>query len=55
MADQIVRTSNDIGWRQFAINVVELIRWPVAFVVIVLLLRIPLTQLLDAIAAGLKG
>lgn len=48
-------TRQDIGWKQFTIGVFDLIRWPVAVVVIFFLLRTPLERLLDAIATAFRA
>ena len=45
----------DIGWKQFTISLFDLVRWPVAVVVIFFLLRTPLEKLLDAIASAFRG
>lgn len=48
-------TERDIGWKQFTIGIFDLIRWPIAVVVIFFLLRVPLERLLDAIATAFRA
>ncbi|SEN61336.1 hypothetical protein SAMN05192583_3151 [Sphingomonas gellani] len=45
----------DIGWKQFSIGLMDILRWPIAAIVIVLLLRAPLDRVLDAFATMLKS
>lgn len=47
-------TTLDFGWKKFAVSVVDLLRWPVAFLVVALLLREPISRLIDALAAAIK-
>jgi hypothetical protein len=48
-------TGRDIGWKQFTIGIFDLIRWPIAVVVIFFLLRMPLERLLDAMATAFRA
>jgi len=45
----------DIGWKQFSIGLMDILRWPIATIIIVLLLRAPLERVLDALATMLKS
>jgi hypothetical protein len=45
--------AEDIGWRQFAIRIVDLLRWPAAFLIVVFSLRGPVTSLVEALASAL--
>lgn len=47
--------TTDIGWKQFAIALVDILRWPIATIIVVLLLRAPLERVLDAFATMLKS
>jgi hypothetical protein len=37
-----MEVSNEIGWKQFAIRLIEALRWPAAFVAAIVILREPL-------------
>jgi hypothetical protein len=43
-----MEVSNEIGWKQFAIRLIEALRWPAAFVAAVVILREPLGRLIGA-------
>ncbi|HEU0066665.1 MAG TPA: hypothetical protein VFQ57_05430 [Sphingomonas sp.] len=47
--------TRDIGWKQFAISILDMIRWPAAIVIIVFILRESLEQVLLAIAGAVRG
>ena len=47
-------TTSDIGWKQFALGVLDLIRWPSTVVFVILILRAPLFALLEAITFVIK-
>ena len=45
----------DIGWRSFTIRLIEAVRWPAAFVIVVYLLREPIGRFVDAITHGISS
>lgn len=55
MDDLKTNRPNDIGWKQFAIGIIEMLRWPAAVVLIFFLLRPQLQQLLGALVDALKS
>lgn len=55
MPDVARPATRDIGWKQFTISVLDLVRWPVAVVVIFLLLRVPIEKLLDTVAMAVRS
>lgn len=46
--------TGDIGWKQFSIGLLELLRWPAIFVIIVVILHAPVERLLDAITLAMR-
>lgn len=40
---------SDIGWKQFVVRLIEVLRWPAAAVAIAMIFREPLGQLLSAL------
>ena len=50
-----METPRDIGWRQFVIGIIELLRWPAAAIAIVVILRMPLERMLDAMRLAIHG
>lgn len=45
--------TTDIGWKQFTIRVIEALRWPAAAVAIAIILREPLTRLLNGLTTAI--
>jgi hypothetical protein len=45
-----MEANNEIGWKQFSIRLIEALRWPVAFVAMVVILREPLSAMITAFA-----
>ena len=44
-----------MGWKGFTISLIEILRWPVAWVIIFFLLREPIGRLIGAFAGKLSG
>ena len=47
--------TKDIGWKQFSVGIFDLVRWPLAIIIIVAIMRAPLTAVFDALAASLRS
>lgn len=42
--------ARDIGWKQFVVRLIEVLRWPAAAIAIAVIFREPLTLLISAVA-----
>lgn len=45
----------DIGWKQFSIKVMDIVRWPAVVLIVAFVMRGPFERLIDAIAVALRG
>ena len=50
-----MRDANDLGWKAFTIRLIEVLRWPAAWAIIVYLLREPLASLIHRLLGGPSG
>jgi hypothetical protein len=48
-------TRPDIGWKEFAIRIFDLVRWPAVFLTFAILIRAPVGRFVDALAGALHG
>lgn len=55
MAEASETKAEDIGWKQFAVKIVDLLRWPAAFLIVAFALRVPVARLVEALASALAG
>ncbi|HEX8485491.1 hypothetical protein [Sphingomonas sp.] len=47
--------TKDIGWKQFSVSIFDLVRWPAAFVIVMAILREPLSTLINSVSAALRS
>lgn len=53
MMTEAQRTDLTMDWKQFSIRLIEALRWPAAFALIVWLLREPIGVVMHAMAQGI--
>jgi hypothetical protein len=55
MSEQTGVKSDDIGWKKFAVSVVDLLRWPAAFLIVAFFIKEPIGKLVEAMASALQN